>query len=375
VAPRVLVDATGVPSDRGGVGRYVDGLVTALAAAGADLAIACQRSDAGRYGRLAPAAQIVPGPLAITHRPARMSWEQSVLPEVARQAGAAVIHSPYYSMPMQTSIPVVVTVHDATVFSHPEIHGTLRGGFYRTATRGSVQRATRVIVPSKATREELVRLLDTDPAKIDVAYHGVDTKVFHPPTEVERLRASARLGLRGSPYVAFLGELALRQNLPALIDGWVAAVREDDRPPVLVLAGPSGWEPAINEAVRAVPEHLRVLRPGYLADADLRGYLGGALVAVFPSQSEGFGFPVLEAMACGTPVLVARRLSLPEVGGDAVQYTEPDTASIAENLGALLRDESRRAALGAAGQERAREFTWAASAEAHLVSYARAAES
>jgi len=375
VAPRVLVDATGVPSYHGGVGRYVDGLLAALAAAGADLAVACQRADADRYGRIAPQARIVSGPLAIAHRPARLSWEQSSLPDVARQVGAEVIHSPYYSMPLEASLPVVVTVHDVTVFSHPEIHGPLRGGFYRSSTRSSMQRATRLIVPSKATREELVRLLDADPGKIDVAYHGVDTALFHPPTDAERRRASARLGLRGSPYVAFLGELALRKNLPELIRGWAVAVGSFDRPPALVLAGPSSWEPVINEAVHEVPERLRVVRPGFLSDGDLRGYLGGAEVATFPSRSEGFSFPVLEAMACGAPVLVARRLSLPEVGGDAVAYTEPDAESIAAGLGGLLSDVARREALAAAGRARAQEFTWALSAEAHLATYTRAAES
>jgi glycosyltransferase involved in cell wall biosynthesis len=105
---------------------------------------------------------------------------------------------------------------------------------------------------------------------------------------------------------------------------------------------------------------------------DLPGFLGGALVVAYPSHGEGFGLPVLEAMACAAPVLTTNRLSLPEVGGDAVAYTEPDPDSIATALGSLLDDPSRRAELGAAGYARAREFTWAASAEAHLACYASA---
>jgi glycosyltransferase involved in cell wall biosynthesis len=124
-----------------------------------------------------------------------------------------------------------------------------------------------------------------------------------------------------------------------------------------------------------VPPNLRLVRPGYLPFADLSGFLGGALVVAAPSRGEGFGLPVLEAMACGAPVLTTYRTSLPEVGGDAVAYTEPDAESIAAALRALLDDPDRRLALGEAGHARAREFTWAASAAAHAASYKRAVES
>ena len=191
-------------------------------------------------------------------------------------------------------------------------------------------------MPSKATRDELIRLLDADPAKIDVAYHGVDTKVFHPPDETEKHRVSERLGLHDRPYIAFLGELARRKNVPSLIRGYVQAVADLDSPPALVLAGSDGWDDEVDLAVAQVPQNVRVLRPGYLRFADLRGFLGGADVVAFPSIAEGFGLPVLEAMACGGPVLTTRRLSLPEVGGEAVAYTEPDAESIAVALRDLL---------------------------------------
>jgi glycosyltransferase involved in cell wall biosynthesis len=123
-----------------------------------------------------------------------------------------------------------------------------------------------------------------------------------------------------------------------------------------------------------VPPHLRLIRPGYLRFSDLPGFLGGATVVAFPSRGEGFGLPVLEAMACGAPVLTTHCTSLPEVGGEAVAYTEPDADAIRDALGALLDDAARREALGEAGYARSQEFTWAASAEAHLASYRRAAE-
>jgi glycosyltransferase involved in cell wall biosynthesis len=375
VAPRVLVDATAVPADRGGVGRYVDGLIAALGATDTDLVLACQRADAERFGRLAPHAVIIAGPSAISLRPARLAWEQTGLPSVAAQVGADVIHSPHYTMPLRAGRPVVVTIHDATFFTQPEVHTSVKGTFFRSATRTSLRRASRCIVPSKATRDELVRILDADPTRIDVAYHGVDLATFHPPTEVERQRVSDRLGLHGTPYIAFLGTLEPRKNVPNLIRGWVQAVRDRPEPPALVLAGGSGWDDEVDGAIGEVPGHLRVVRTGYLRFADLRAFLGGALVVAYPSHGEGFGLPVLEAMACAAPVLTTPRLSLPEVGGDAVAYTEPDPASIAAALGGLLDDPDRRAALAAAGATRAAEFTWAASAEAHLATYARALDS
>ncbi|HEX3897742.1 MAG TPA: glycosyltransferase family 1 protein [Mycobacteriales bacterium] len=371
MAPRVLVDATAVPADRGGVGRYVDGLLGALGAAGADLAIVCQRADAERYSLVAPQATIVPGPPAIAHRPARLAWEQTGLPLVAQQLAVEVIHSPHYTMPLRAGRPVVVTIHDATFFTSPEAIAAVKGTFFRSAIRTALRRATRVIVPSKATRDELVRVLDADPTMLDVAYHGVDPQLFHPPTDADKARVAARLGIRGD-YVAFLGVLEPRKNVPALIRGWVEAVSWRDDPPALVLAGGRGWDEDVDAAVAEVPAHLRVVRPGYLRFADLPGYLGGATVVAFPSHGEGFGLPVLEAMACGTPVLTTQRLSLPEVGGDAVAYTEPDSASIGTALSALLDDAARRRALGDAALARAREFTWAASAEAHMQAYARA---
>jgi glycosyltransferase involved in cell wall biosynthesis len=374
LTPRVLVDAAAVPADRGALIRYVDGLVAALDRAGADLVVVCQRSDAERYGRLAPSAKVVAGPPAITNRGARLVWEQTGVPILAKQVGAQVLHAPFYSVPLRSGLPIVVTVHDVTWFTEPEQHSTVKAAFFRSATRTAMRTANRVIVPSKATRDELVRVLAADPTKIDVAYHGVDPELFHAPSEQEIRRVTGRLGLHGNPYVAYLGALEPRKNVPNLIRGFAEAVREMSDPPALVLAGGPGDDEEVAAALTALPPHVRVVRPGYVPFAELPGFLGGALVVACPSRCEGFGLPVLEAMACGAAVLTTYRTSLPEVGGDAVAYTEPDAESIGRALRAMIESPARRQALGAAGSARSREFTWRQSAEAHMEAYQRAME-
>ncbi len=373
MAPRVLLDATAVPADRGGLGRYIEGLLAAFAVCNADIALVCQRVDAERYGRLVPAAQIVAGPPSISNRTARLAWEQTGLPLVAERVGAQVIHAPNYTVPLHPRRPVVTTIHDVTFFSEPELYPHAKGAFFRAAIKSSVKRSARCIVPSKATRDELVRLVEADPTRIDVAYHGVDQNLFHRPQPDETARIAARLGLKGQQYVAFLGAFEPRRNVPSLIRGWVSAVSNLEAPPALVIAGGAGWDDEIEAAVAEVPPGLRVVRPGYLRMGDLAAFLGGATVVAYPSHGEGFGLPVLEAMACGAAVLTTHRLSLPEVGGDAVAYTEPDAVSIGTALSGLLADDGRRETLGAAAHSRSLEFTWEHSAEAHLAAYARAA--
>ncbi|MFC9969491.1 glycosyltransferase family 4 protein [Spirillospora sp. NPDC127200] len=372
MAPRVLLDATAAPADRGGLGRYVDGLLAALHALGADLAVACQRADEQRYGELVPGARVEAGPVALAHRASRLAWEQSGLPYLAERVGADVIHLPSYTIPIRPGLPTVVTIHDVTLFAEPETHDPLRTTYVKSATRTAARRATRLIAPSRATRDELVRVLNADPDHIDVACHGVDHEVFHRPDADEVKRVSDRLGLHGRPYVAYLGALEPRKNVPNLIRGWVRACADLPDPPALVLAGSGGWDDEVDAALATVPLELRVVRPGYLPWPALPGFFGGALVVALPSRGEGFGLPVLEAMACGAPVLTTRRGPLPEVGGDAVAYTEPDAAGIAAALADLIGDADRRRALAEAAHTRSHLFSWEASARAHLASYERA---
>lgn len=372
---KVLLDATAIPANLGGVGRYVDDLVPELIAAGANLAMAVQERDAAHFRQTVPRAHLFTVPAALTNRGARMAWEQTGLPALVRRIRPDVLHSPHYTFPALHQVPVVVTLHDATFFSHPAAHTRVKREFFTRAINRAVRRADALVVPSLATRDETIRYVGGDPDRFHIAYHGVDRSRFHPVSQDEKDRVAASLGLTGRPFIGFLGTLEPRKNVPALVRGWVRAFRHSPEPPALVLAGGAGWDEGIEPALAGVPSHMTVLRPGYLPLEDLPGFLGGCTVLAYPSIAEGFGLPVLEAMACGAAVLTTRETSLPEVGGDAVAYCGSSAEEIATALAALMDAPERRRALGAAAIERAAGFTWAEAARVHLEAYEAALDS
>ena len=370
--PRVLIDATAVPADRGGVGRYVDSLVAALDADAAPITVVCQPRDAELYSRLAPNTRLVPTTDSIATRTARLTWEQTTLPRLIRRLGIDVLHSPHYTTALANPAASVVTLHDATFFTDPGLHHSIKARFFRAWTRTALARASLCIVPSEATATELTRVAGADRRGLEIIQHGVDSDRFHPPSPEEVRAARALIGVTGIPYVAFLGALEPRKNVPALIRGFAAAARARSEPTALVLAGQPGWDHQVERALDSVPHRIRVIRAGYLPFANLAGFLGGSALVAYPSLGEGFGLPVLEAMACGACVLTTRRLALPEVGGDAVAYCGVGAGDIGAALTELLDDDARRATLAEAAQRRAKDFAWATSAEAHRIAYGRA---
>ena len=224
---------------------------------------------------------------------------------------------------------------------------------------------------AQATADELVRYARADRRQMTVVPLGVDTTRFRRPSDDETRAVRDHLDLGDQPYVAFLGTLEPRKNVPALIRGFCSAIKDDPSPPALVLAGGAGWDAGVEPALRAVPAGVRVIKAGYLPVEMLAGYLGGASVVAYPSLGEGFGLPVLEAMACGAAVLTTRRLSLPEVGGDAVAYSGVGAGDIAAGLRDLLTDPERRADLGERAVRRAAGFTWSGHAQSCLAVYRR----
>ena len=377
---KVLLDATAVPADRRGVGRYVDSIVPALAALEdtVRLQVVCRDADVEHYSELSGQAAMAAGPLAEL-RPTRLVWEQTQLPITVRRSGAEVLHGPHYTMPLIAGAATVVTLHDATFFSDPAVHTWTKRRFFTAATAHAIRWADGLLVPSAVTRSELCRLVSANARRANVAHLAVDPAVFHPPAAADVAALRSSLGLAADePYLAFLGTIEPRKNIPNLIRGWAQAFAGSERPPALVIAGGSGWDDTVDRVAEQVLSEaanpaLRLIRPGYLPLNSLRALLGGAEVVVYPSLGEGFGLPVLEGMACGAAVLTTRRLALPEVGGDAVAYTEVDADAIGDALAGLIADPGRRDELSSAALRRAAGFTWQAAAEVHVATYQQAA--
>jgi glycosyltransferase involved in cell wall biosynthesis len=362
------VDATAIPRNRGGVGRNLEFLIPALEAQGVRLSVVAQPHDVEWLSEAAPSAHVFsPGSLPGA-RPLRLVWEQLALPGIARREGADVVFSPHYTMPLFASVPVVVALYDAIFFSNPELHSRLKRIFFRFWIRRSLARAAACIAPSEATRSELLRWVKPRRDRISVALLGVDSGTFHLPSDQER--ADARELIGHDDWVAFLGTLEPRKNVGSLVRAFSELVDRsdiDENYPdlVLALAGGRGWDAELDDIIAESPVKDRILRLGFVPNELLAGVLGASVTTVYPSLGEGFGFPVLEAMACGSPILTTRLLSLPEVGGDVAAYTEPDAASIASALESLFADPEGRAERARAGVARAAGFSWSASAAAH----------
>jgi glycosyltransferase involved in cell wall biosynthesis len=374
----VLFDATAVPPDRRGVGRYVDSLIPAFAGTEASIQVLCRPEDVEHYQQLS-GRPAVAAPKLTGSRPARLVWEQVGLPGLARKHRPDLLHSPHYTHPLLLGLthrlPLAVTLHDATFFTDPGLHTRSKGPFFRTATRLALRAADACLVPSQATADELVSQAGARPEQLQVAHLGVDSTVFRPPTVEAKQAIRTSLGLQSDlPYLAFLGTIEPRKNVPALIRGWAQAFADRPNPPALVLAGGMGWDTGVDPAIAELPATLRLIRPGYLPLDQLAGLLGGAELVVYPSLGEGFGLPVLEGMACGAPVLTTRNLALSEVGGDAVAYTDTTATAIGQALRELLDDPGRRSELGRLGLARAELFSWQSCAQAHVKAYHSAVE-
>lgn len=360
-----------VPGETGGMEVYARELLPRLAAIDGIEPLAIVNRVAAE-ARDAPWSTVVPSVTADVDARDRKQWvwgEQRYVPRIAAEHGAALIHSLASTGPGRWAggPPRVTTVHDLHYAVAPDAHFGLRGLGMRILVPSAVRASRRIIADSQSTKDDVVRLIGTPDDEVDVVHLSttLPPDSFVPTPEAE-LRARLRLGDR--PVLLSLAAKRPHKNVEGLIDA-IAAIPPDHRPVLVVPGYATEHEHVLlQQAVaRNVSEHVRF--PGWLSRADVEGLWRLCVAHVFPSFYEGFGLPVLEAMACGATVLTTRDGALSEVGGDAVAYTEPTADAIATSLGRLLEDEERRTALSVAAVARAATFTWDASARAHLAAF------
>jgi len=233
----------------------------------------------------------------------------------------------------------------------------------------SIARADRVLADSEATRADLIELMRVAPERVEGLYSGVAPR-FHPQAEPgERERVRDRYGLAGRPYILSVGTIQPRKNIVRLIRAFARMKSVTRRPEQLLIAGGRGWlyQDVATEAARH-GDDVRIL--GFASDADLPALYRGAALFVFPSFYEGFGLPVLEAMACGVPVVCSNASSLPEVAGEAALLIDPhDEAGLAYAMQRALEDEPLRRKMAAGGLEQAAQFTWERAARQLLATF------
>ncbi|MBW3614754.1 MAG: glycosyltransferase family 4 protein [Actinobacteria bacterium] len=372
-SPRLAVglDVSAVPAEPRGAGRYVIELARALhARGGLELRLQARRSDARRWEALAPGAEVKP--VVPDSRARRLVWEQLASPRFVDRWGVAVHHGPHYTMPEVAKLPKVVTVHDLTFFDHPEWHEKVKVAVFKRAIRAAAELAAAIVCVSGPTARRLEELVHPQ-CPVHVIPHGVDHGLFRPECDGDADAARvAVLGLR-RPYVAFVGTLEPRKDLATLVRAF-DAVAADHPELQLAVVGGKGWgnEP-FERAVAASPNASRIVRTGFVPDVALPPLLRQAAAVVYPSLEEGFGLPVLEALACGAPTVTTRGSVMEDLaGGAAVATTAGDPDGLAAALDRLLQgdggsgDGARRRRLGL---EVAGRYTWDATAAAHEAVY------
>ena len=365
---RIAIDATSVPPKPAGAGVYAIELVRAMAEGdrhdGYALFVRGGWLDDDVAGKRNWRVEHV----GASSRPARLAWEQMRLPRALAALGIDVLHSTHHTLPL-VGVPCrrVVTIHDVTFFRIPERYPPARRLYMQTLTRLSARVANAIIAPSNAARDDIVRTLGVPATKVVTVYEAAADRFVPVPSETANAVARAH-GIEG-PFVLSVGSLEPGKNRARLIRA-VAMLRDAGSKHQLVIVGQKAWK--FDEELALVEElgmGDRVRYLGYVTDADLPALYSAADAFAFPSLHEGFGLPVIEAMACGVPVLTSNISATAEVAGDAAVLVDPlSVDAIRDGLRRLIEDADLRGDLSTRGCARAAEFSWRRAAdETHSV--------
>ncbi len=362
-----------VPGETGGMEVYARELITQMVEQDPSTRFTAFVNREAAEMRGGPWGELVPSVTVPVRARNRVEWvrgEQTLLPRRAARAGVDVLHSLASTAPVWGRFRRVVTIHDLNYRTVPEAHFGVLGLGMRVLVPAAAHRADRIITDSNSTRDDLLRFHRLDAGRIDVVPLGVRVPAKREQRSEAEVRERYRLGDRA--LVLCVSAQRPHKNLLRLIEA-IALIPEPERP-ALVIAGyptPHERELVARAAELRVSDDLRLI--GWVDDADLEGLYAIAAAFVFPSLYEGFGLPVLEAMARGVPVATTDRGSLPEVAGDAALHFDPlDPGAIAGAIRRLLSDRELAERLRESGRDRAERFSWAATARGTLEVYRRA---
>lgn len=370
------MDVTAAIVQGAGIGRYTRELIHALAAIDQ---YNQYRFFAAKPPAETPVANRLPQAANISFRPAPVGerwlyrlWYRARLPLAVQwvTGGLDLFHSPDFVLPpVRGNIPTLLTVHDLSFVHYANTFDQRLVAYLNRVVPWSVQRATHVLADSQATKDDLITLWHVNPDKVTVLYSGVDDR-FRPITAPKQLQAMRqRYNLGDTPYLLCVGTVQPRKNYQMLIRAFADIAR--DWPHNLVFAGGKGWlfDDILAEVAQQGLED-RVHFIGFVDEADLPTLYSDATLFLFPSLYEGFGLPLLEAMACGVPVVSSNASCLPEVVGDAGILLAPhDPEAWQATIHRLLLNTPRRVALIGAGAIQARRFSWRKSAHHLLTIY------
>lgn len=370
---RILIEYTPAIAQGAGIGRYTRSLVDALGRVDDQddfTLFSAQPPTPARDYPTSGRFKTITGPL--DHRRMTILWHRLglPLPIEAFTGPADVLHAPDFSLPPTLLARTVVTIHDLAFMTHPECAVPALRRYLNRVVPRAARRADHIIAVSQRTADDLTEVLGVEPKKVTVIHLGVDPSVRR-IDDPERLQAAlARYGLR-QPFALAVGTIEPRKNFARLIEAFSLAKRRGGAPTQLVIAGRKGWlYDDVFETVDRLGLRDEVRFLDYVPDGDLPLLYSLASVVAMPSLYEGFGIPIVEAMACGTPVVASSAGSLPEIVGDAGLLAAPeDVEALADALSRASSDEPLRATLIARGNERARQFDWDEAARQHVAVY------
>ncbi len=355
----IYLDISAAVHHRAGLGRYAESLTRALVAAHQDRYALFYNRERG-IEPLAGLEHLPTRTVALGYKPWRLLvW----LGQLARLGcdplvpDAGLFHATEHLLLSLHSVPTILTVHDLIFRNLPAHHKPLNRWYLNLTMPLYCRRATHIIAVSECTRRDMIAAYNLPPEKITVVHEAAAPRFRpQPPDTVVAVRARYHLPDR---YLLFVGTIEPRKNLTRLLSGF-EAIHADGLTDGLVIVGKRGWlYDDFFSRLEQSPARAAVILPGYVPDEDLPAIYAGAQALVLPSLYEGFGLPVLEAMACGTPVTCSDTSSLPEIAGDAALHFDPHSVeSLTDALRHLLNDTDLRAALRQRGFEQAAKFSW-----------------